>query len=696
MSTYRGNTARPFTLKLPGVKNDFQVLSFEGVEHISQPYRFDIKLVSERRELPLADVLHQPAFLAFDAEGGGVHGQIYNVARGESGPRLTHYSVSLMPRLAFLKHRVNQRIFQNKTVAEMIAKVLEDHGILSCDYHFYPGRDPAPQREYCTQYGESDLNFIQRLCASEGMHYYFEHSETEHRVVFGEDMAFPLLEACVFNADTSMVAAQPTVKRFGVRLEARPTRVAICEYDFKHSTTGFTFKSTGSISDPGQDDPVREDYRYCSEQFNNSRRSEVLVRRAQQQHRTDYLLASGASDLSRFNSGRFVELREHPTADYNEVWLLHRVEHFGKQPQVLEEFASGAAPEPGDFTQGYRNTFEATPYYVPYRAPLTHQTPYIRGSQSAIVTGPVGQEIFCDEYGRVKVQFRWDRDGKGDECSSCWLRVASSWAGNAYGGMAIPRVGMEVVVSFWDGCPDKPYISGCVVNASNRVPYALPANKTRSVFKTLSSPGGQGSNELSIEDRKGSERIFIQAERDLDQVIKHNQTTCVGNERHDTVAANSYTEHKAEEHRTTGANRKVRVGASDHLEVSQSQHVQAGIGQYVNAGQEIHLKAGSKIVIEAGTELTLSAGGSTIILNPSGVWLNGAMVVSNGGGSPAIGSGVQLLSAGLPGLAKKTAAGEVPKPALANAQFNLMKKPRKAAESRCLICEACQENACAL
>ncbi|MDL5602277.1 type VI secretion system tip protein TssI/VgrG, partial [Bacillus subtilis] len=171
----------------------------------------------------------------------------------------------------------------------------------------------------------------------------------------------------------------------------------------------------------------------------------------------------------------------------------------------------------------------------PNRPPLRHPKPRILGSQSAVVTGPQGQEIHCDEYGRVKVQFHWDRDGLADDKTSCWLRVSSAWAGAQYGGIAIPRIGMEVLVTFLEGDPDQPLISGCLYHKENTVPYALPANKTRTTFKTLSSMGGGGFNELRIEDKKGQEQIFLHAQRDWDENIEHDQKIRVGNERHDVV-----------------------------------------------------------------------------------------------------------------------------------------------------------------
>ncbi|WP_130926187.1 type VI secretion system Vgr family protein, partial [Pseudomonas extremaustralis] len=267
----------------------------------------------------------------------------------------------------------------------------------------------------------------------------------------------------------------------------------------------------------------------------------------------------------------------------------------------------------------------------------------------------------------------------------CWLRVSSSWAGARYGGIAIPRVGMEVLVTFLEGDPDQPLISGCLYHKTNPVPYPLPANKTRTVFKTLSSPGGSGFNELRIEDKKGAEQIFLHAQRDWDENIEHDQKIRIGNERHDTVEQNAYSEFKAEEHHTVHADRKVQARADDHLTVAMDQHVKIGAGQFVEAGREIHLSSGLKAVLEAGIELTLKAGGSFIKIDPSGVWISGPATNLNSGGSPGSGTAVAPLLPGLLKAADVEAPGQLLLPALQQALMR--KKPF------CAICEKAKQEA---
>ncbi|MBX8521981.1 type VI secretion system tip protein VgrG [Pseudomonas cichorii] len=668
-----------FSLTIEGSNSDLQVLALNGREAISQPFVFDVELVSEQPSLDLETLLHKPAFLQLSPDGSGIHGQIYRAAQGDSGKRLTRYSVSIRPQLSYLAHRINQRIFQNLSVPKIIGQVLEEHGIQSNAYEFKVG-SVYPERIYCVQYDESDLHFIQRLCEEEGIHYHFQHSSTAHKLVFGDDQTvFPKLAPVAYQQDSGLVANDPVIKRFDLRLETRTSRTTRRDYDFEKPRLTLESENRGDAL------PDLEDYDYPG-RFVDRERGKHLAKRALERHRSDYQLAEGKSDQPLLVSGHFLALTQHPKAKWNDLWLLTEIVHEGKQPQVLEEsVTSDTTALKDDFHQGYRNRFKATPWDVPNRPPLLHPKPRILGSQSAVVTGPKGEEIHCDQYGRVKVQFHWDREGQADDKTSCWLRVSSAWAGAQYGGIAIPRIGMEVLVTFLEGDPDQPLISGCLYHKENVVPYELPANKTRSTFKTLSSPGGGGYNELRIEDKKGQEQIYLHAQRDWDENIEHDQKIRVGNERHDTVEQNSYSEFKAEEHRTTYADRKVEARADDHLTVATNQHVKIGTGQFIEAGQEIHLSSGMKLVIEAGSELTLKTGGTFIKIDASGVTLSGPMVNVNAGGSPGSGTGAAPL---LPGPLKQADADKAGKLLIpAQRQALMQKKPI------CAICEAAKQEA---
>ncbi|MCU1749963.1 type VI secretion system tip protein TssI/VgrG, partial [Pseudomonas sp. 6D_7.1_Bac1] len=403
-----------FSLTVEGLANDLQVLALTGREAISQPFQFDVELVSENPSLDLESLLHKPAFLQLAQNGTGIHGQIYRVAQGDAGKRLTRYSVTLRPQLSYLAHRINQRIFQNLSVPKIIGQVLEEHGIQSNAYQFKVGAI-YPERVYCVQYDESDLHFIQRLCEEEGIHYHFQHSATAHKLVFGDDQTvFPKLAPVAYQQDSGMVANDPVIKRFDLRLETRTSRTTRRDYDFEKPRITLESESRGEAK------PDLEDYDYPG-RFIDRERGKHLAKRSLERHRSDYQLAEGKSDQPLLVSGHFLALSQHPKAKWNDLWLLTEILHEGKQPQVLEEsVTSDTTALKDDFHQGYRNRFQATPWDVPNRPPLVHPKPRILGSQSAVVTGPKGEEIHCDQYGRVKVQFHWDREGQADDKTSCW------------------------------------------------------------------------------------------------------------------------------------------------------------------------------------------------------------------------------------------------------------------------------------
>ncbi|MBX8574473.1 type VI secretion system tip protein VgrG [Pseudomonas cichorii] len=654
-----------FSLTIEDYEGDLQVLSFTGTESISQAFRFDVELVSENPDLDLEKLLHKQAFLAFDPQGSGIHGQIYRIAQGDAGKRLTRYTLSLVPQLQYLHHRTNQRIYQQLSAPEIIALILEEHGIKGNAYSFQLSQQ-CSKREYCVQYDETDLHFIQRLCEEEGIHYHFQHSEKLHLLVFGDDQTvFPKLgQPTAYVQGSGLVADVPVIKGLQLRLETRTSRVTRRDYDFEKPNMQLeaAYKPAGESTEPDL-----EDYDYPG-QFLDRARGKFLSQRALERHRADYQQVEGWGDQTTLISGHFLELSDHPRAEWNDLWLLTEIFHEGKQPQVLEEsVTSDTTDNKDDFHQGYRNRFLATPWAVFYRPALEHTKPRVLGTQTATVTGPKGEEIHCDQYGRIKVQFHWDREGQADDKTTCWLRVSSAWAGDRYGAISIPRIGMEVLVTFLEGDPDQPLVNGCLYHKENQVPYPLPANKTRTVFKTLSSPGGGGYNELRIEDKKGAEQIYIHAQRDWDENIEHDQKIRVGNERHDTVEKNTYTELKAEEHRTTHSDRKVEVRMDDHLTIGQNQHVKLGTAQLTSVGREMHLKAGDKIVIEAGTELTALGGGSFIKLDGGGITMIGPVVKVNAGGSAGSGTGIAIKPPVLPGAADKDKAGSLMDQALVNA-----------------------------
>ncbi|UVL94957.1 type VI secretion system tip protein VgrG [Pseudomonas siliginis] len=661
-----------FTLTLEGAQHDLKVLEFTGREAISQPFRFELELVSERPDLDLESLLHGQAFLSFDAQGCGIHGQIYQVGQGDSGKRLTRYHLSLVPRLTYLGHRINQRIFQHQSVPQIITQILKDHSILRDAFEFRLGSE-YPEREYCVQYAESDLAFIQRLCAEVGIHYHFQHSPEGHLLVFGDDQTvFPKLpEPTLYLPGSGMSAGAPAIQRFNVRVETRTSVVTRRDYNFEKPRLSLESRSDG------EQRPVLEDYHFPG-QFNDRETGKGLTRRALERHVADYRQAEGTSDESSLVCGHFLQLTEHPRSDWNDLWLLTTVEHRGRQPQVLEE----SVTSDGESFQGYRNTFVATPWDVIFRPALAPEKPRISGYQPAVVTGPKDLEIHCDEYGRVKVQLAWDRDGELNEHSSCWLRVATGWAHDHYGSVLIPRVGMEVLVGFIDGDADKPLVMGCLPNAATPVPLDLPADKTRSIFRSQSSPGGGGYNELRIEDKKGAEEIYLRAQRNWTQHVLNDQQLQVDNQRSVVVTGTARHELKADEQRITYGQRQTEVRQDDHLSVLGDQQVRVN-NQATSASAQIHISAGQQVVIDGGASATIQAGGQWINIGPGGIFSSVPIVV---GGAPMAATSAAPV---VPGLPEKLAAA--PAAILTAAQIMSLKGDAPFCEE----CERCKDGVCA-
>lgn len=638
--------AAHFTLVIPTVRHDFKVLAFEGTETISSLYCIHVDLVSEYPDFDLESLLNQRAFLQFGLNGEGIHGHIASVSAGEVGKRLTRYCLSLMPALHYLQFSRDLRIFQRQTVPQVIAQVLKGHGIQADAFTFHV--QGSPEREYCTQYGESDFEFVQRLCAEEGIAWHHQHSRDDHTLVFTNDQTFfPKLGVTPYQQDAGLVAEHPVISRLTMCFNTRPSTVTRRDYDLRRPNALLESRFTAEFS------PDLEDYGY-PQPSESEKRGKQLARQALERHRADYQMAEGEGDQPFLRSGHFFNLTNHPRQTYNDLWLLLSVTHSGKQPQVLEESATVVKPEDG-FTQGYRNRFTAIPWDVFYRPPLPEPRPAFV-CQTARVTGPAGEEIYCDEHGRVKVEFHWDRAERNSEQSSCWLRVASSWAGDKFGAFTIPRVGMEVVVTCLEGNPDNPLITGCLINKVTPPPYPLPENNTRTVLRSQSSPFTGGYNELSIQDRAGQELIYLRAQRDMEQKVEHDSRLEVGNEHRVAIKGDSITVLGAQEHHTVTADRMIQLNANDYLRIAGSSHSRIGEALVVEAGEHVHIKAGASLVLDAGASITLKAAGHHIVIDGNGVFSSSEIEV---GGAPLAGLAAQGL---LPGTVAGLLAPVAPEP----------------------------------
>ncbi|WP_421225493.1 type VI secretion system tip protein TssI/VgrG [Aeromonas enteropelogenes] len=370
---------------------------------------------------------------------------------------------------------------------------------------------------------------------------------------------------------------------------------------------------------------------------NNTHNAQAGLQKVEQ-----WLLETCSDPVQR--ERQYFSLTEHPNANLNSDWQIVHIRHTGQQPQALEEEGSSGPTV-------YHNEFGVVKASTTWRArigsPQAPHKPMVDGPQIAMVVGPEGEEIYCDEHGRVKLQFPWDRYGSSNDQSSCWVRVSQGWAGGQYGMMAIPRIGHEVIVSFLEGDPDQPIVTGRTYHATNRPPYELPANKTRTVLRTETHQG-EGFNELRFEDQAGQEEIYIHGQKDLNVLIENDAAWHIKHDEHRDIDNERVTRIKANDHLTVEGEKRDHIKADHSLTVDASMHQKLGQSLLVEAGSEVHHKAGMKIVMEAGAELTLKVGGSFVKIDPSGVTLSGGSIKMNSGGSPGSGSGWGGKMPGLP------------------------------------------------
>lgn len=565
---------RKFAFNISGTSYKIAVEKFKVEEQISQLYEVSLELVSKDK-IHFDTVIRKEALLTIVGkdEDRYFHGIINNFMLTGKVDTFYTYQATVVPKVWLLGLNQDFRIFQNMTVQEIVTKIFDEKQIPSDEFEFKLKSKYEPRR-YCTQYGENDYRFISRILEEEGIFFFFEHDEDSHTLVFSdsEDVYKPIEgEAEMdFNSYSNMVAEKETIKDFGYNRSICPGKVIHTNYNFKRPTLGM------EVSEEGETHVNHKIYEYPGD-YGLPPEGAPKAQQHLEQVKSLEESAQGTSNCSRFIPGFTFSISDHPFDDLNDDYCLVMVEHKGNQPNVYGE-NSGIG---GDYS--YSNYFIAIPADTVYRTRKTLKKPYVRGIQSAIVTGPKGEEIHTDEYGRIKVQFHWDRDGKKDEKSSCWLRTSQHWSGNGWGLVSLPRIGDEVLVDFMNGDPDWPIMVGTVNNAASPALYDLPANKTQSGIKTRSTPGGgvNNFNELRFEDKEGAEEVYLQAEKDCNILVK--------------------------------SNKGQTIGGSSTTNVTKS---------LSNSAEDITLTAKSKI--------TLICGGSTIVLDPSGVKINGVRINMNG------------------------------------------------------------------
>jgi len=503
-----------------------QFRSLHGREAVSALYEFEVDLLASTHTLDLKALLGKAVTLEIDTGGGApryLSGQATRFAlvgrEGESTPRQYVYRATLRPWLWYLTQTSDSKIFQRMSAVDVIRQVLADYPFpveyrLAGQYRNW---------EYCVQYQETDFAFVSRLMEHEGICYGFRHESGKHTLVLSDDVTqhdeCPGAETVpYYGPDRSTVPQEEFVSRWQVAEEITPDGFATVDYDFKKPAASLDAQS----SNPGAYEhgglQVYEWLGGYTEPDQGEHYSRIRLEALQTQRET----VTGSCNVRAFAPGYLFTLRNHPRPAENRQYLIleahYRIREGG--------YASGA-----DQAQ-FETDFRVLPATVPYRPARATPVPRTHGPQTATVVGQPGEEIWTDEYGRVKVHFHWDRYGQKNENSSCWVRVSSPWAGGGFGGIQLPRVGDEVIVDFIGGFPDRPIVVGRVYNAGNMPPWELPGNATQSGFLSRSKNGDRGTaNALMFEDRPGGERIWLHAERDMNTEVEANETHTVDGSR---------------------------------------------------------------------------------------------------------------------------------------------------------------------
>ena len=579
-----------FYFDISGTSFSFCVVSFEAIEAVSAPFQVNVMLSCED-EVAFEEVAGKEAVLtirsydsAFTGDDRYFHGNVIKFKDiGENGDYYL-YRARLVPAVWRLSLEQDCRVFQNTTLQSIIKAVFQESGIPSDRYRFAL-KDEDLKSQYCVQYNETDLNFISRLLEEEGIFYFFEHYKDKHVVVFCDFASFCVGVAgdsvIPYQASNGMVPECEAILAFN--LSGRVSVDATATGSFNYKRTSIDLTAEDDLGTDGRAEIYEYAGTYASEQ-----RGKKLSRIRLEEYSSLVKKAKGESNCPRLISGFTFTLAGSASKNVNGEYLLLAIEHVGDQPQSLGPVGRGSAE--------YWNGFIAAPAAVKLRPSRITPKPVIPGMQTAVVTGPPGEEIYHDKFGRVKVQFHWDRKGSKNDKSSCWLRYAQGWGGGGWGMQFIPRVGDEVLVAFLDGDPDRPVIVGSLFNSANMPLYNPLESKGVSSLKTRSYPEGGSDNfhELRFDDRKGSEELYLQSERDWNILVKNDKGQTIGNDEFLAVKRNRTMTVGVDQSESIGNNKAINVGAS-HTET---------------IGTNMSLSVGASKTEAIGTNMGLSVGAS--------------------------------------------------------------------------------------
>ncbi|HEV2208983.1 MAG TPA: type VI secretion system tip protein TssI/VgrG [Verrucomicrobiae bacterium] len=673
---------------------DADVLAVRSVsiqEQVSRMFEIQAELSSENGNIDLDKVIGQPATVRLDLTQKGQRyfdGFVSRLTQVGNQGGHAHYRAVIVPWLWFLTRTSDCRIFQEKSVPDIIEEVFKEYGFGDYELKLSGTYEKC---DFCVQYRETAFNFVSRLMEQEGIYYFFQHQDGKHTMVLADSISahspFGDYAEAAFSELAQGAPTREVITDWAVEKEVQPIAAVLTDFDFKKpkssllataKTTRKYGKAQFEIFDyPGQ----------YIEHSDGDRLADVRLNELQSQ----YELVHGQASARWLAVGSTFKLKGHPRSDQNREYLVTSV-HL----QIdAGEFASG--DQSGrDF---FSCSFSAIPKAQQFRPERLTPKPVIQGPQTAIVVGPPGDEIHTDEHARVKVHFHWDRHDQSDQNSSCWIRVSQPWAGKGWGSMATPRMGQEVVIEFLEGDPDQPIITGRVYNGDQAAPYA----GGKGVVSGLKSKThkGSGYNEMSMDDTAGKEKITIHGQFDMNTTVEHDQTTTVHNNRTDkvdvndsetvgadqaikigknqstTVGINQTNAIGADRTETVGKNESLSVGlmrthsvgVNEAINIGAAQEVDIGAAQTVNVGaiqtisvgasqslsvgsnqtnniggkrntevaKDDHLKVGKKLSIEAADEISIVTGDAKLVMKKDGtITLEGKDITLKGSGNIAV------------------------------------------------------------
>lgn len=602
MNIFDMGSKASFLFEVQGTSLSMSVLSFKSQERISSPYLAEVSLASSS-EITFENIMQKEALLTLIGLESDryIHGIVRKFEHtGKSGEGTDKekylYRAEIVPFTQLLSLEQDCRIFQNKKVQDIVVDIFKDSGVPSDRYEFRL-KNKEHKRRFCVQYRETDLDFINRILQEEGIYYFYEHSNDKHLMVFVDDptrhKSIAGNSKITFNPPSGRVPETEVINNIEFSQRLRPGTYSQTNYNFKRVSTPLDTK------DKSREENIQkyEIYDYPG-QYGDQDKGKKLSRINREAYNALQEQAIGESNCPRLLPGHTFSLDGYDLDTFDKEYFLIEVTAAGGQAQALEEVS-------GSGETSYGNNFVAVPSSISYRPKKSIEKPYVKGIQTATVVGPENEEIYVDEYGRVKVQFHWDRKGKKDEQSSCWLRCGQTWGGAGWGAMFIPRIGDEVIVSFLEGDPDWPMITGSVYNGANLPLYDLPGNKTRSTIKTKSYPKSNGYNELRFEDKAGSEEVYLQGEKDWNILIKNDKGQTVGHDETLTVANNRTKSVGVNQTVSIGANHTETIGANKTETIAINKAETIGVAKELTVGGLYQVSVGAAMnetVIAAKTE----------------------------------------------------------------------------------------------